>query len=154
MTTMEQASRQMARPGAITGTSTPDTLKQRPQSPGNSIWMAETEWQSTPDSRHPVRYPLDATGQALHSGTHCFHPAPAWAMQQLTRKGHLISQSPPRSHPLMAAGSKHGTRRSRTPRTKHGIRSIPCISSETVWSISRTDDMPIIKRSTIIVLET
>ena len=95
MTTMEQASRQMASPGAITGTSTPDALTRRPQSPGNSIWMAEIKWQSTPDIRHPVRYPLDATGQASDSSTHYVPPAPVWAMQRLTKMSLLMA--PPQS---------------------------------------------------------
>ncbi len=112
-------SRQMARQGAITGTSTPDTLKQRRQSPGSSIWMAETEWQSTPDSRHPVRYPLDATGQALYSSTHHVHPAPVWAMQRLTKKSPLLAQSRPRSHSLITANSVQST----TPRTNRGTSS-------------------------------
>ena len=119
MTTMEQASRQMARPGAITGTSTPDAVTQRPQSPGNSIWMAETEWQSTPDSRHPVRYPLDATGQALDSGTHYVHPAPVWAMQRLTKMSLLMVQSRPWSHPLITSNPVQAT----TPGTNHGTSS-------------------------------
>ena len=66
-----------------------------PQSLANSVQEARSKWHATSRIRQPVRYPLEANGQAAYSRIHRAHQAKILAIQQLTREVTLTS--PPQS---------------------------------------------------------
>ena len=66
-----------------------------PQSLANSVQEARSKWHTTSRIRQPVRYPLEANGQAAYSRIHRAHQAKILAMQQLARETTLAA--PPQS---------------------------------------------------------
>ena len=66
-----------------------------PRSLANSVQEARSKWHTTSRIRQPVRYPLEANGQAAYSRIHRAHQAKILAIQQLTRE--ITLTSPPQS---------------------------------------------------------